>query len=84
MMSPPFCTVSLITANAALQIANSANISTPYDNKGDLQQPPHNNDADGKFHPHDSTQIKTLTHQITSPTRRAAAIKLTAQSFMTL
>jgi hypothetical protein len=29
MMSPPFCTVSLITEKAALQIASSANIKSP-------------------------------------------------------
>jgi hypothetical protein len=61
MMSPPFCTVSLMTAKAALQIANSANISTPYDNKGSLEQPPHNHDADGNFNFHAKAQIKTLT-----------------------
>jgi hypothetical protein len=81
-MSPPFCTVSLITANAALQTANSANISTPQYNKGDLKQPPQHDDANGNFHSHDITQKKTRTHQTMNPTIRAAAMKLTAQSFM--
>jgi hypothetical protein len=41
-----------MTANAALQTANSANISTPYNNKGDLKQPPQHDNANCEFHPH--------------------------------
>jgi hypothetical protein len=50
--------------------------------QGDLKKPPNGNDADGNFNSHDSTRMKTLTHQTIMPTRRAAAMKLTAHSLI--
>jgi hypothetical protein len=71
-----------MTANAAFAAASSTNISTLHHNKGDLKQPPQHDNSNGNFHSHDNTQTKILAHQTTSPTIRAAATKLTAQSFM--
>jgi hypothetical protein len=48
--------------------------------KGDLKQPPHNNDTNGKFHINAQTKIRVQYK--TKPTRTAAAKNATAQSFI--
>jgi hypothetical protein len=54
---------------------------TSYYDKGDLKEPPHNNNANGKFHSHENAQSIMRMQYKTNPTKTAAATKATARSF---